>query len=232
MKILIIEDEYNLADAISSVLSTQNYITTINTDGEVGLNNALSDVYDLIILDVMLPHVNGFEILRKIRIEKLDTKVIMLTAKANIEDKMNGFNKGADDYVTKPFYMEELVARVNLQLRKKDAMQNSNILETGDIRLDISKLELISIKTEESINVIGKEFQLLELFIRHSNQVLEKEQIFIKIWGYDSESDVNTLEAYISFIRKKLKLIGSNIKIKSIRNIGYKFEVDDEKIKD
>lgn len=232
MKILIIEDEYNFADAISSVLSTQNYITTINTDGEVGLNNALSGVYDLIILDVMLPHVNGFEILRKIRSEKLDTKVIMLTAKANIEDKMNGFNKGADDYVTKPFYMEELVARVNLQLRKKDAMQNSNILETGDIRLDISKLELISIKTEESINVIGKEFQLLELFIRHSNQVLEKEQIFIKIWGYDSESDVNTLEAYISFIRKKLKLIGSNIKIKSIRNIGYKFEVNDEKIKD
>lgn len=126
MKILIIEDEYNLADAISSVLSTQNYITTINTDGEVGLNNALSGVYDLIILDVMLPHVNGFEILRKIRSEKLDTKVIMLTAKANIEDKMNGFNKGADDYVTKPFYMEELVARVNLQPRKKDAMQNSN----------------------------------------------------------------------------------------------------------
>lgn len=126
MKILIIEDEYNLADAISSVLSTQNYITTINTDGEVGLNNALSGVYDLIILDVMLPHVNGFEILRKIRSEKLDTKVIMLTAKENIEDKMNGFNKGADDYVTKPFYMEELVARVNLQPRKKDAMQNSN----------------------------------------------------------------------------------------------------------
>lgn len=232
MKILIIEDEYNLADAISSVLSTKNYITTINTDGEVGLNNALSGVYDLIILDVMLPHVNGFEILRKIRSEKLDTKVIMLTAKANIEDKMNGFNKGADDYVTKPFYMEELVARVNLQLRKKGTMENSNILETGDIRLDISKLELISIKTEESINVIGKEFQLLELFMRHSNQVLEKEQIFIKIWGYDSESDVNTLEAYISFIRKKLKLIGSNIKIKSIRNIGYKFEVNDEKIKD
>ena len=126
MKILIIEDEYNLADAISSVLSTQNYITTINTDGEVGLNNALSGVYDLIILDVMLPHVNGFEILRKIRSEKLDTKVIMLTAKANIEDKMNGFNKWADDYVTKPFDMEELVARVNLQPRKKDAMQNSN----------------------------------------------------------------------------------------------------------
>lgn len=232
MKILIIEDEYNLADAISSVLSTENYITTINTDGEIGLNNALSGVYDLIILDVMLPHINGFEILRKIRNEKLDTKVIMLTAKANIEDRMNGFNKGADDYITKPFYMEELVARVNLQLRKKSIMGNSNILETGDIRLDISKLELISIKTEESINVIGKEFQLLELFIRNSNQVLEKEQIFIKIWGYDSNSDVNTLEAYISFIRKKLKLIGSNIRIKSIRNIGYKFEVNDEKIKD
>lgn len=119
MKILIIEDEYNLADAISSVLKEEKYFIEINTDGEEGLNNALSGIYDLIILDVMLPHVNGFEILKKIRIEKIDTKVIMLTAKANIDDKMQGFNYGADDYLTKPFYMEELLARVILQLRKK-----------------------------------------------------------------------------------------------------------------
>ncbi len=225
MKILIIEDEYNLADAIKSVLVEERYDVAINTDGEVGLDNALSGIYDLIILDVMLPHINGFEILRKIREEKLEVKVIMLTAKNSIDDKMQGFQGGADDYLTKPFYMEELLARVNLQLRKRSRDMNNKRLEVGDIALDISKLELISLKTTESINVIGKEFQLLELFMQHPNQVLEKEQIFTKIWGYDSESDMNTLEAYISFLRKKLKLLSSYITIKSIRNIGYKFEV-------
>lgn len=225
MKILIIEDEYNLADAIKSILVEERYDVTINTDGEVGLDNALSGIYDLIILDVMLPHINGFEILKKIREEKIEIKVIMLTAKNSIEDKMQGFQGGADDYLTKPFYMEELLARVNLQLRKRSGDVYNKKLEVGDIALDISKLELISLKTSESINVIGKEFQLLELFMHHPNQVLEKEQIFIKIWGYDSESDMNTLEAYISFLRKKLKLLSSCIIIKSIRNIGYKFEV-------
>lgn len=225
MKILIIEDEYNLADAIKSVLVEERYDVVINTDGEVGLDNALSGIYDLIILDVMLPHINGFEILKKIREEKIEVKVIMLTAKNSIDDKMQGFQGGADDYLTKPFYMEELLARVNLQLRKRSGNIDNKKLEVGDIALDVSKLELISLKTGESINVIGKEFQLLELFMHHPNQVLEKEQIFIKIWGYDSESDMNTLEAYISFLRKKLKLLSSHIMIKSIRNIGYKFEV-------
>ena len=225
MKILIIEDEYNLADAIKSILVEERYDVEINTDGEIGLNNALSGIYDLIILDVMLPHINGFEILKKIREEKIEVKVIMLTARNSIDDKMQGFQGGADDYLTKPFYMEELLARVNLQLRKRSGNIDNKKLEVGDIALDVSKLELISLKTGESINVIGKEFQLLELFMHHPNQVLEKEQIFTKIWGYDSESDMNTLEAYISFLRKKLRLLSSCIMIKSIRNIGYKFEV-------
>lgn len=225
MKILIIEDEYNLADAIKSVLVEERYDVVINTDGEVGLDNALSGIYVLIILDVMLPHINGFEILKKIMKEKIEVKVIMLTSKNSIDDKMQGFQGGADDYLTKPFYMEELLARVNLQLRKRSGNIDNKKLEVGDIALDVSKLELISLKMGESINVIGKEFQLLELFMHHPNQVLEKEQIFIKIWGYDSESDMNTLEAYISFLRKKLKLLSLHIMIKSIRNIGYKFEV-------
>ena len=225
MKILIIEDEYNLADAIKSILVEERYDVEINTDGEIGLDNALSGIYDLIILDVMLPHINGFEILKKIRKEKIEVKVIMLTARNSIDDKMQGFQGGADDYLTKPFYMEELLARVNLQLRKRSGNIDNKKLEVGDSALDVSKLELISLKTGESINVIGKEFQLLELFMHHPNRVLEKEQIFTKIWGYDSESDMNTLEAYISFLRKKLRLLSSCIMIKSIRNIGYKFEV-------
>ena len=199
MKILIIEDEYNLADAIKSILVEERYDVEINTDGEIGLDNALSGIYDLIILDVMLPHINGFEILKKIRKEKIEVKVIMLTARNSIDDKMQGFQGGADDYLTKPFYMVELLARVNLQLRKRSGNIDNKKLEVGDIALDVSKLELISLKTGESINVIGKEFQLLELFMHHPNRVLEKEQIFTKIWGYDSESDMNTLEAYISF---------------------------------
>ena len=172
MKILIIEDEYNLADAIKSILVEERYDVEINTDGEIGLNNALSGIYDLIILDVMLPHINGFEILKKIREEKIEVKVIMLTARNSIDDKMQGFQGGADDYLTKPFYMEELLARVNLQLRKRSGNIDNKKLEVGDIALDVSKLELISLKTGESINVIGKEFQLLELFMHHPNQVL------------------------------------------------------------
>ena len=172
MKILIIEDEYNLADAIKSILVEEQYDVEINTDGEIGLDNALSGIYDLIILDVMLPHINGFEILKKIREEKIEVKVIMLTARNSIDDKMQGFQGGADDYLTKPFYMEELLARVNLQLRKRSGNIDNKKLEVGDIALDVSKLELISLKTGESINVIGKEFQLLELFMHHPNQVL------------------------------------------------------------
>jgi len=223
MKILIIEDEYNLADAISSMLSSLKYLVDVDTDGEKGLDDALSGIYDLIILDVMLPHVNGFEILKEIRKEKIDTKVLMLTAKSTISDKMEGFNNGADDYLTKPFHMDELVARVNIQLRKNSVMQD-DALSFSDIKLDIKEMKMINVKNNKSVNVIGKEYQLLELFLNHKNQVLSKEQIFNKIWGYDSESEMNSLEAYLSFLRKKLKLINSKVTIKAVRNIGYKLE--------
>ena len=231
MKILIIEDEYNLADAISSMLKSEKYLVDINTNGIDGLNNALSGIYDLIILDVMLPGLNGFEILKMLREEKIDTKVIMLTAKSSIDDKMLGFNNGADDYLTKPFYMEELVARVNLCLRR-DFSFNEGQLEVGDITLDIKTLNLTCIRSGESINIIGKEFQILELLMNNKSQVISKESIFNKVWGYDSNCELNNLEAYISFIRRKLKLISSNVTIKAIRGIGYKLEVSNEKAKD
>ena len=231
MKILIIEDEYNLADAISSMLKSKKYSVKIETDGEEGLDEALTGIYDLIILDVMLPHKNGFEILKELREEKISSKILMLTAKNTIEDKMKGFNGGADDYLTKPFHMEELMARVNVQLRKNNNISN-DIMELGDITLNIKSMELCNKNENHKVKVIGKEFQLLELLINNANRVMEKEQIFVKIWGYDTECDINTLEAYISFIRKKLKLVKSNIKLRAIRNIGYVMEVDDEKIKD
>ena len=230
MKILIIEDEYNLADAISAMLKAQNYMVDIRTDGEEGLYEALTDIYDLIILDVMLPNKNGFEILKEIKQEKISSKVIMLTAKSTIEDKMIGFKTGADDYLTKPFHMDELLARVNLKLRKDNNEENS-ILKYNDIELDTKKLILKNTTTKSEVSVIGKEFQLLELLIRNKNIVLSKEQIFNKIWGFESECEINTLEAYISFIRKKLKLIKSQVQIKAIRGMGYRLEVQNEKIK-
>lgn len=229
MKILIIEDEYNLADAISSMLISKNYTVDIAMDGEEGLYEALTDIYDLILLDVMLPHKNGFEILKELKSENISSKVIMLTAKSSIDDKMNGFNNGADDYLTKPFHMDELLARVNIQLRKDDI--NNDVLKYEDLELNIKKLILKNTTNNQEVSVIGKEFQLIELLIRNKNIVLSKEQIFNKIWGYDSECEINTLEAYISFLRKKLKLINSKVSIKVIRNMGYKLEVKNEKIK-
>ena len=230
MKILIIEDEYNLADAISSMLKSQKYNVEIKTDGEEGLEEALTDVYDLIILDVMLPHKNGFEILKELKKENINAKILMLTAKSTIDDKMIGFNNGADDYLTKPFHMEELLARVNVQLRKNNNIAN-DILQLGDISLNIKSMELSNNNENHKVKVIGKEFQLLELLMNNANRVMEKEQLFVKIWGYDTECDINTLEAYISFIRKKLKVIKSKINLKAIRNMGYVLEVNDEKIK-
>ena len=230
MKILIIEDEYNLADAISSMLKSKKYSVEIKTDGEEGLEEALTDIYDLIILDVMLPHKNGFEILKELREEKINSKILMLTAKNTIDDKMTGFNNGADDYLTKPFHMEELLARVNVQLRKSNT-SSSETLELGDIVLNIKSMELCNKNEDHKVKIIGKEFQLLELLMNNANQVIEKEQLFVKIWGYDTECDINTLEAYISFIRRKLKLIKSKINLKAIRNMGYVLEVDDEKVK-
>ena len=230
MKILIIEDEYNLADAIASMLKSKKYSVEIKTDGEEGLDEALTDIYDLIILDVMLPHKNGFEILKELKEEKISSKVLMLTAKNTIDDKMVGFNNGADDYLTKPFHMDELVARVNVQLRKNSVISN-DIVELGDIVLNIKSMELCNKSENHKVKIIGKEFQLLELLMNNPNRVIEKEQLFTKIWGYDTECDINTLEAYISFIRKKLKLIRSKINLRAIRNMGYILEVNDEKVK-
>lgn len=231
MKILIIEDEYNLADAIASMLKTKKYIVSIKTDGLDGLDEALTDIYDLIILDVMLPNMNGFEILKELKKEMINSKIIMLTAKNAIDDKMLGFNNGADDYLTKPFHMEELMARVNVQLRKNNNIK-LNTIEIGDIILNMKTMELSNKNEEHKVKIIGKEFRLLELLMNNVNQVIEKEQLFVKVWGYDSDCDINTLEAYISFIRKKLKLIKSNLKLKAIRNMGYVLEVEDEKIKE
>lgn len=225
MRILIIEDEFNLADVISNRLKKEQYVVDISCDGEEGLDNALTDIYDLIILDVMLPRVNGFEILKEIRKNKIKAKVIMLTAKSMLEDKLTGFENGANDYLSKPFHIDELVARVNVWLRNTDISISKDYIEAGDLILNIKTTTLSCKTTNDSIEVMCKEFLLLEYFMQNKNQVVSKDQIYDKVWGIDNDIESNNLEAYISFVRKKLRSIGSNAQIKAIRGLGYKLEI-------
>lgn len=231
MRILIVEDEFNLADAIKSRLKEEKYSVDISCDGEEGLYNILNGQYDLVILDVMLPHKSGFEILKEIRKRDMAVKVIILTAKDLLEDKLNGFEYGANDYLTKPFYMEELIARVNVWLRNNQSNASKDYLEVGDLKLNIRTSNLICTTTNESIDIICKEFLILEYFMYNPNQIISKSQVYDKIWGIDNEVESNNLEAYLSFIRKKLKIIGSHVTIKAVRGLGYRLEVNNEKDK-
>lgn len=225
MRILVVEDEFSLADIIATKLKKEKYNVDISLDGEEGLDNALSGIYDLIILDIMLPKINGIEILKEIRNNNIDTKVIMLTSKSSLDDKLMGFEQGANDYIIKPFHIEELIARVNVWLRNNEKNINKDILKFGDIELNVRTATISCIKNNESINISYKELMILEYLMNNSNQIISKEQIYDKIWGIDTDFESNNLEAYLSFVRKKLKIIDSNVTIKAIRGIGYKLEV-------
>lgn len=226
MKILIIEDEYSLADAIAETLKKENFTSNIITNGEEGENEALSNVYDLILLDVMLPYKDGFEILQNLRKEKIETPVIMLTAKSEMSNKLNGLENGADDYITKPFHMRELIARIKVVLKRKINVEDTNILEYSDLKLDLGTGKMSSYNTEISIN--GKELDLLEILLLNKNQIVNREMLANKIWGYNSETEYNNVEVYVSFLRRKLKLLKSKVKIKAVRGIGYKMEEEND----
>ena len=227
MKVLIIKDEYNLADVIKERLEKEKLTVDIVEDGEEGYYYASTNTYDLIILDVMLPNMSGFQILNKLRTDNINRKIIMLTARSTIEDKLNSLENGADDYLTKPFHMDELVARVNIQLKRNG---NKNNLSFGDLVLNTTTLKVTCAKTNEVVELIKKEFQLLEYFINNPNQVLSKEQIYDRVWGIENEVESNNLEAYLSFIRRKLRVIESKVVIKSVRGMGYKIEYRNKEI--
>ena len=226
MKILIIEDEYSLADAIAETLKKENYTTKIVTNGEDGEDEALSDIYDLILLDVMLPKKDGFEILKTLKNEKINAPIIMLTAKSEISDKLKGLENGADDYITKPFHMRELIARIKIVLKRNSNLEDDNILEYGDLKLDLSTGEMIS--NGNGISISGKEIELLEILLLNKNQIISKEMLINKIWGYDSNAEYNYVEVYACFLRKKLKLLKSKVKIKAVRGMGYKLEEEND----
>lgn len=222
MKLLVVEDEIQLADALSEILRRNKYSVDTVYNGIDGLDNAVTGVYDCIILDIMLPGMNGLEVLGNIRKEKISTPVLLLTARCEIDDKINGLDCGADDYLTKPFVTGELLARIRALTRRKGELIDDN-------KLDYSGLELIkstlSIKyTENDVKLSLKEYQIMELLISNPHQILPKERIIEKIWGYESDVEYNNIEVYISFLRKKLSIISAPVQIKTARGIGYFLE--------
>ena len=218
MNILIVDDERALANTLSDLLKQNNYSVTTAYDGEEGLDHALTGIFDLFIFDVMMPRIDGFSLLREIRARKINTPVLMLTAKTELGDKIFGLNLGADDYITKPFHTDELMARIKALLRRKENF-TGDVLTFADISLDRDSLTLI--KGEKTVTLGKKEFQILEMLMLSAGKSIDKERFIEKIWGYDSEAEYNAIEVYVSFIRRKLALVGSNVQIKSIRGIGY-----------
>lgn len=227
MKVLIVEDEYSLADAIRESLEKESLDVTITTNGIDGEDEALTGLYDLILLDIMLPKKNGFEILKTLREEKIKTPIIILTAKGELDDKLNGLENGADDYITKPFHIKELIARVKICLKRNANIEDTNVLSYGDLMLNRSTGILKCGDNEVTIN--GKELNLIEILLINKDQIIEKDTLTDKIWGFDSDAEYNSVEVYISFLRKKINLLNSKVKISTIRGIGYKLEVKNDK---
>lgn len=222
MKLLLVEDEKQLSEALQQILIKNKYSVDAVYNGEEGLLYALSDVYDVIILDIMLPKLNGIEILKTIRKKGISTPVILLTAKATIEDKILGLDCGADDYLPKPFSTEELLARLRALTRRSGGFINENTLEFSDIKLNLSTYDM-EVK-DNSITLTQKEFEILRYFMQRPKSVVSKDDLITKLWGYDSDIEYNNIEVYISFLRKKLAYVESNVKITTIRRVGYRLE--------
>lgn len=223
MRILIVEDEIHLAEALTQILRKNNYTVDTVNDGEAGLDNALSNIYDVIILDIMLPKIDGITILKEIRAEAISTPVILLTAKGEISDRVVGLDSGADDYLAKPFASEELLARIRALSRRKGEVLTDNTLKFGDIELNTATLKLST--NNKEVKLILKESELLDLLISRKNSATSKEIIIEKLWGFDSEVEHNNVEVYISFLRKKLAHLSSVVTINTVRNVGYTLEV-------
>nr|WP_314463217.1 response regulator transcription factor [uncultured Clostridium sp.] len=221
MKLLIVEDEVRLAEAMGQIMKEQHYQTDLVYNGKDGLYCGLSGEYDVIILDVMLPGENGFQIVEKLREARIQTPVLMLTARDNISDKVTGLDKGADDYMTKPFIPEELLARIRALSRR----QGEVIVEEmtfGDLRLNLSTNDLCC--GTKSIHLGYKEFEVLRILMSNLGKIISKDTLINRVWGSDSDAEDNNVEAYISFLRKKFNFLGSKTEITTIRKVGYRLE--------
>lgn len=215
----MVEDEEQLSEAVGELLEKQNYIVDRVFNGEDAVDNIISGIYDLVVLDIMIPKKSGLEVLKYVRGQGFDMPIILLTAKGEISDKITGLDLGADDYMAKPFSAEELLARIRALLRRKGEINFDNLISFEDVSLDIGTLKLK--KDNDEITLTAKESALIELLIKKSGIVASKEEIINKIWGYESDADDNNVEVYITFLRKKLKFLKSDVSIKAIRNAGY-----------
>ena len=221
MKILIIEDEQLLADSIKAVLEKKGFQVEAVYDGETGVEYATLGMYDLLILDVMMPGLDGYQVARKVRADRCSTPILMLTAKSGIEDRIAGLNAGADYYLSKPFDTRELLACINALLRRQGGQVNE--LTFGNTALDLASSTLVC--GDKSIRLSAREFDVMRFLFQSREQILPKETILARVWGYDSNAVENHVEVYVGFLRKKLTAIGSNIRIEAIRRLGYHLEV-------
>ena len=226
MRMLIIEDEVRLAGTLSDLLRRHGYVADICHDGLTGLDNASSGIYDLILLDAMLPGLDGFSLLQKLRAGGCATPVLMLTARSDVSDRVRGLDSGADYYLTKPFDNQELLACVRLLLRRSSADRAvDDSISCGELRLEPGTFLLHC--GARSVRLSRREYDLMELLMRNRKIIVTKEQILLKVWGYDSDAEDNNVEVYISFLRRKLNHLHSSVKIKTIRLVGYCLEVEE-----
>ena len=224
MKILIIEDEELLANSIRDLLRSRGFEAEAVYDGETGEEYAELGVYDLLILDVMMPGLDGYEVARRVRAKRLGTPILMLTAKSGLEDRITGLNAGADYYLTKPFDVRELLACINALLRRQGAQVDE--VAFGNTSLDLASAMLV--RGEASVRLSAKEFDVMRCLLQAGGKNLSKEAILARVWGYDSDAVENHVEVYIGFLRKKLASIGSNIRIEAVRRLGYHLEVAED----
>lgn len=225
MRILVVEDEKRLADALTQIMREQKYTVDTVYDGEDGYQYALTGDYDAVILDVMLPKRNGYEVVRALRREKIATPVLMLTARDELESKVTGLDCGADDYMTKPFAPEELTARIRALTRRQGEVVLEE-LSFEDTVLELSSSDLRCGK--KRIRLSYKEFEVMKLLLLSQNAIVPKEQLIVKVWGPESDAEDNNVEAYISFLRKKLFFIGSRVTIQTVRKLGYRLGTEPE----
>ena len=223
MRVLIIEDEKRLASTLQDLLELNGYTADVCHDGEAGLDNALSAIYDVILLDVMLPKLDGFSVLRRLRAAGNATPVLMLTARSEVTDRVEGLDCGADYYLTKPFQTPELLACVRLLLRRRNGESGGDdSIRYGDLILQPGTFQVSC--GERNARLSRKEYDLLEMLMRNGGQILSKEQLLLKAWGYDSNAEDNNVEVYISFLRRKLELVRSHMRIRTVRLVGYCLE--------
>ncbi|MBR6332237.1 MAG: response regulator transcription factor [Dehalococcoidales bacterium] len=227
MRLLLAEDEKRMAAALVALLKQEKYDVDHFEDGASALSALESGVYDMAVLDVMMPEMNGFDVARHARNKGIKTPILMLTAKSQLDDMVTGLDSGADDYLTKPFQTKELLARLRALGRRSASFQEVNLLRYGDLSMDASTATLTCESSGQSIRLGEKELRILEYMLSNHGQIMSREQLAVKIWGFDNEAEYNNVEVYMSFTRKKLAFVGSRVEIKAVRGLGYELREKD-----